>query len=66
MKELLVDGETGFLVEDIEGAMAAVDNISFINRYNCRRHAMAHFSRGVMTSNYIEVYKTILGDASQD
>ncbi len=60
MKELIVHGTTGFLVNDAREAAAAVDSIKWINRYNCHRHALIHFSRDAMTTNYLRLYHKIL------
>ncbi len=60
MEELIIDGETGFLVNNVEEAVTAVNRIPFINRYACRRHALANFSREVMVKHYIRLYSTIL------
>ncbi len=60
MPELIADGKTGFLVKNIEEAVAAVKNIHTIKREDCRAHAMQKFSGRVMALNYIKLYKTIL------
>jgi len=36
MPEIIRDGETGYIVEDIEGAIDAVAKVTSINRYTCR------------------------------
>ncbi len=59
MKELIIHGETGFLVNTIEEATAAVRKIIYISRCACRKHAMDKFSSRVMVSNYIRLYKQI-------
>jgi glycosyltransferase involved in cell wall biosynthesis len=59
MKELILDGKTGFLVNTIEEARIAVSKIQSIGRRECRRYAMDKFSSGVMVSNYIKLYQKI-------
>jgi glycosyltransferase involved in cell wall biosynthesis len=59
MKELIVDGITGFLVNDTEGAVAAVNRVKNIKRKDCRSHAMTHFSSQVMVKHYINLYRKI-------
>jgi glycosyltransferase involved in cell wall biosynthesis len=59
MKELIVDGKTGFLVNHIEEAVAAISKIETISRCACRKHAMDKFSGQVMASNYIRLYNQI-------
>jgi glycosyltransferase involved in cell wall biosynthesis len=60
MKELIQDGKTGFLVNTVEEAVTATRKIKFINRYDCRRYALANFSQETMVDHYIAVYKSIL------
>jgi glycosyltransferase involved in cell wall biosynthesis len=60
MKELIVDGQTGFLVNTIDEAVDAAGNIGAISRMECRRHALAHFSGSIMAERYIELYERIL------
>ena len=55
MKELIVDGKTGFLVNNIEEAVDAVNKITNICRCECRRHAIDKFSSKVMVANYIKL-----------
>lgn len=61
MPELIKHGETGFLVENIEEATAAVGEIEGLNRLDCHRHAFQNFSRQRMVADYLEVYQRILG-----
>ncbi|PSL19912.1 glycosyltransferase family 4 protein [Chitinophaga ginsengisoli] len=63
MKELILEGTTGFLVNTVEEAVAAVGNIPDIHRHNCHLHAMANFSQEQMVNRYIEVYKRIVSTA---
>ena len=60
MKELIVDGVTGFLVNDIAEAINAVDKLAMIRRQDCRDHAMANFSSSAMVQHYIRLYEKIL------
>ncbi len=59
MKELIIDGETGFLVNNIEAAVMAVTHITGICRHKCRTHAINKFSSGVMATRYISLYQQI-------
>jgi glycosyltransferase involved in cell wall biosynthesis len=59
MKELIKDGETGFLVNTVDEAVAAVGNIGHINRQVCRNHALKNFSSQVMSDNYLRLYHKI-------
>lgn len=62
--ELVVDGKTGFVVlpeEGIEGLKAALGKIDSINREDCRKHVVEHFSLEKMVENYEKVYEKLLG-----
>jgi glycosyltransferase involved in cell wall biosynthesis len=61
MPELIRDGETGFLVDDLDQARAAITRLKTIDRKNCRRHVEANFTDDLMVDRYLEVYKEILG-----
>ncbi|WP_018613142.1 glycosyltransferase family 4 protein [Segetibacter koreensis] len=60
MKELIIDGKTGFLVNNIAEAIVAVGKIISICRNECRNHAMKKFSSKVMVFGYIRLYQQIL------
>ena len=60
MPELILDGKTGFLVNTIDEAVEAVNNIKSIDRKYCRECAASKFSRQKMIEGYLEVYKKIL------
>jgi glycosyltransferase involved in cell wall biosynthesis len=62
MKELIHDQKTGFLVNTVDEAVTAARNVKYINRYDCRRHAMDNFSQEQMVAHYIEVYNKIIGE----
>ena len=60
MPELIVQDKTGFLVDTIEEAAAAIEKIPAINRKDCRERVLNLFSAERMTDEYIKVYKKIL------
>lgn len=60
MKELILDGKTGFLVQNVAEAIAAIDKIKTISREACREHALTNFSSQGMALHYIQLYKKIL------
>jgi glycosyltransferase involved in cell wall biosynthesis len=62
MSELILDGMTGFLVNSIEEALEAVNNIKMINRNYCREWVTSKFSRPKMIEGYLEVYNKILNN----
>jgi glycosyltransferase involved in cell wall biosynthesis len=58
--EIVVDGVTGYLVEDVDGMVEAVRNAERIDPARCRQHVMEHFSPQVMAERYLASYRTIL------
>jgi glycosyltransferase involved in cell wall biosynthesis len=60
MPELVRDGENGFLVQDIDEAVAAVNRLSEIRREHCRRFVEEGFSAARMVDDYIKVYQRVL------
>jgi glycosyltransferase involved in cell wall biosynthesis len=60
MKELIIDGKTGFLVNTVEEAVDCVNKISTLCRCECRKHALDKFSSKAMASNYINLYRQII------
>ena len=60
MPELIIERKTGFLVTTIEEAVEAVNDVTVINRKNCREWAASNFSRQKMAESYVEVYRKML------
>jgi glycosyltransferase involved in cell wall biosynthesis len=60
MPELIVNGKTGFLVNNLEEAVEAVNSIEFINRRDCTEWASSNFSMQKMVDGYLEVYEKSL------
>ena len=61
MPELIKDGQTGFLVNTIDEAVAAVGRLLEIKRRVCYEWAQSQFSSEKMVSDYLGLYKKILG-----
>lgn len=62
--EIIKSGETGYVVQDIEGMIDAVQSIDTIDRADCRAHVMENFSVQKMADGYEEVYRKVLEDRS--
>jgi glycosyltransferase involved in cell wall biosynthesis len=62
MPELIVDGATGFLVDDVQGAVDAVDRTCALDRAAIRAHAVARFGRARMVDAYIDAYEAVTRD----
>ena len=61
MPELIDHGITGFLVDDVAGAVEAIGRIGEIDRAACRAAAVARFSVDRMADRYLDLYRTLLG-----
>lgn len=59
MPELIKSGETGYLVDSIDGAVEAVEQVASLNRKLCRNWAVSRFSSEQMVGNYIKCYEQI-------
>lgn len=57
--EIIDDGETGFIVETEDAAVAATRRVHQINRWNVRRKFEQRFSATTMAKNYLRVYRKI-------
>ena len=58
--EIVVNGETGFVVSDRDAAVAAVERIGTVDRAAVRKHVEARFSVDRMTDAYLRVYQEVL------
>ena len=60
MRELVDDGVTGFLVDGLEPAVAAVGRVGGLDRARCRGAAELRFSARRMVDDYLAVYGQVL------
>ena len=58
--EIVVNGETGFVVSNRDAAAAAVERIGTVDRAAVRKHVEARFSVDRMTDAYLRVYQEVL------
>jgi glycosyltransferase involved in cell wall biosynthesis len=58
-REVIEDGKTGFLVANVNEAVAALGRVSEIDRNACRRRVQQCFSIETMVEAYERVYATI-------
>jgi glycosyltransferase involved in cell wall biosynthesis len=61
MPELIEHGVTGFLVESVEEAAAAVGRIGELDRAACRASVAARFTVDHMAERYLDLYRGLLG-----
>lgn len=57
LPELVQDGRTGFLVDDVAGAVEALRRLPEIRRRDCRAWVEERFSAERMTAEYLQVYE---------
>jgi glycosyltransferase involved in cell wall biosynthesis len=58
-REVISDGQTGFLVNNVTEAVRALERIPEINRRACRSRVQQHFSIETMVDGYEQVYSMI-------
>ncbi len=61
LPEIVVDGETGFLVETEAEMIEAVRDVGRIDRGRCRESVLRRFSRERMVDDYEAVYRALAG-----
>jgi glycosyltransferase involved in cell wall biosynthesis len=60
MPELIENGKSGFLVNNVDEAIETVARIKEIDCATCRSHIELHFTIDRMITEYIQVYEMIL------
>jgi glycosyltransferase involved in cell wall biosynthesis len=66
MRELVHDGRDGFVVADLEGAVAAVACAGSLDRAAIRAAAVDRFHHDRMVDDYVDVYEGILEGRAHD
>ncbi len=59
--EVITDGVTGFVVESVEEAVAAVGRVAGLDRRVCRRAFEEQFDAATMARRYLQVYGQVVG-----
>ncbi|MFC1601998.1 glycosyltransferase family 4 protein [Pseudomonadota bacterium] len=54
--EVMADGVTGYIVANLDEALAAVERIEAIDRRACRRHFENYFTAQHMAEDYLQIY----------
>jgi glycosyltransferase involved in cell wall biosynthesis len=57
--EIMVDGVTGYIVEDVDAAVAAVGQLSKLSRAGCRRVFDERFTAERMARDYVSIYRDL-------
>ncbi len=62
--ELIIDGETGFLLDpgDVDGMAAAARRLDTIDPARCRRHVQENFDVSRMVEGYLDLYDRIIAE----
>ena len=60
MREIIVNGKTGFVVKNIQQMAKAVALAEVLNRTLISQYAKSHFSASAMAEKYVEVYQSLI------
>jgi glycosyltransferase involved in cell wall biosynthesis len=60
VSEVMKDGVTGFIVNDVDSAVRALDRIDTIDRSHCRRHFERYFTSTRMAQDYLTIYEEMV------
>jgi glycosyltransferase involved in cell wall biosynthesis len=63
--EIMIDGKTGFVVNDIDEAVEAVEKVGRLDRAECRAIFEERFSSRRMAHDYLKVYAQIIDGNSR-
>jgi glycosyltransferase involved in cell wall biosynthesis len=60
VSEVIDDGQSGFIVDDVEGAVKAVEKVVTLDRRRCRRMFEQRFTARRMACDYVKAYARLL------
>ncbi len=60
LPEIIVEGETGFVIDSVAEGVAAVDKLGGLSPAACRRNAETRFSDEAMARGYAHVYQSLI------
>jgi glycosyltransferase involved in cell wall biosynthesis len=64
MPEIVRDGDTGFLVADVDQAVAVVARLPLIERRACRADAVSRFGSDRMVDDHLAVFERVLAEGA--
>lgn len=64
--EIIINGKTGYVVDDLEEMIEAIKKVPQIDRAECRKHALKNFNQRIMTERYEDLYYEILYKKERD
>jgi glycosyltransferase involved in cell wall biosynthesis len=62
--EVIDDGVTGFIVDDFEGAVRAVERVAALSRTHCREIFEERFTAARMAQSYLAIYRWLIGSTT--
>ncbi len=62
--ELVIDGVTGYVVNNIEEMIEAVSIVDNIDRARCRKHVKFNFDMQRLGQAYLDAYRLVLGETA--
>jgi glycosyltransferase involved in cell wall biosynthesis len=65
LPEIVRHGIDGYLVNNVEEACVAIDQLSEIDRRNCRQRAEQYFSASVVVEKYEQLYRSLISAKHQ-
>jgi glycosyltransferase involved in cell wall biosynthesis len=65
VREVVPDGVAGFVVDDLDEAVAAIGRVGELSRRACRRTFEERFDASRMTRDYLEVYRQLADDGQE-
>ena len=65
MPEIIRPGRTGFLVDDVDGAVEAVGRVDSLSRRHCRDDVEERFTAARMVADYAELFARMSASAQQ-
>jgi glycosyltransferase involved in cell wall biosynthesis len=63
--EVIEEGRSGFLINDVQAGVRAVEEVSKIRREECRHRFEERFSATRMAHDYLTVYQRLAGKGSE-
>jgi hypothetical protein len=57
--EIIEDGVTGFVADDMEQAVRGVEQITELSRWTCRKAFEERFDASRMAADYVDVYRRL-------
>ncbi len=62
--EVMKQGVTGYMVDDIDSAVAALKHVPDIDRRECRKYFEEHFTAARMARDYVSIYRKLIDESS--